>query len=103
MRKNIRKTAAGLGNGSGPCADSACRVETLLDACVSVWEKAFGASGGVLLRVSPGPLVSWCYRNREQPPFSVRPVKYVEHGEQAQRSNGRPIVSFDRQLVRKAG
>ena len=28
---------------------------------------------------------------------------YVEHGEQAQRSNGGPIVCFDRQLVRNAG
>ena len=27
---------------------------------------------------------------------------YVEHGEQAQRSNGGPIACFDRQLVRKA-
>ncbi len=29
--------------------------------------------------------------------------QYVEHGEQAQRSNGGPIVCFDRQVVRKAG
>ena len=28
--------------------------------------------------------------------------QYVEHGEQAQRSNGGPIGCFDRQLVRKA-
>ena len=28
---------------------------------------------------------------------------YVEHGEQAQRSNGGPIACFDRQVVRKAG
>ena len=27
----------------------------------------------------------------------------VAHGEQAQRSNGGPIASFDRQVVRKAG
>ena len=27
---------------------------------------------------------------------------YVEHGEQAQRSNGGPMACFDRQLVRKA-
>ena len=27
---------------------------------------------------------------------------YVEHGEQAQRTNGGPIACFDRQLVRKA-
>ena len=29
--------------------------------------------------------------------------QYVEHGEQAQRSNGGPIACFGRQLVRKAG
>ena len=29
--------------------------------------------------------------------------QYVEHGEQAQRSNGGPIACFDRQLVRNAG
>ena len=29
--------------------------------------------------------------------------QHVEHGEQAQRRNGGPIVCFDRQLVRKAG
>lgn len=29
--------------------------------------------------------------------------QYVEHGEQAQRSNGGPIVCFGRQVVRKAG
>ena len=29
--------------------------------------------------------------------------QYVEHGEQAQRSNGGPIGCFDRQLVRNAG
>ena len=29
--------------------------------------------------------------------------QYVEHGEQAQRRNGGPIVCFDRQLVRNAG
>ena len=29
--------------------------------------------------------------------------QYVEHGEQAQRSNGGPIACFDRQAVRNAG
>ena len=29
--------------------------------------------------------------------------QYVEHGEQAQRSNGGPIACFDRQVVRNAG
>ena len=29
--------------------------------------------------------------------------QYGEHGEQAQRSNGGPIVCFARQAVRKAG
>ncbi len=29
--------------------------------------------------------------------------QYVEHGEQAQRRNGGPIMCFDRQLVRNAG
>ena len=29
--------------------------------------------------------------------------QYVEHGEQAQRSNGEPIACFDRQAVRNAG
>ena len=28
---------------------------------------------------------------------------YVEHGEQARRSNGGPMMCFDRQLVRNAG
>ena len=28
---------------------------------------------------------------------------YVEHGEQAQRSDGGPIACFDRQVVRNAG
>ena len=28
---------------------------------------------------------------------------YIEHGEQAQRRNGGPIVCFDRQLARNAG
>ena len=27
---------------------------------------------------------------------------YIEHGEQAHRSNGRPIACFDRQVVRDA-
>ena len=34
-------------------------------------------------------------------PYILEP--YVEHGEQAQRSNGGLIACFDRQLVRKAG
>ena len=29
--------------------------------------------------------------------------QYVEHGEQAQRSNGGPLACFDRQVVRNAG
>ena len=29
------------------------------------------------------PRVSWCYRNKQRLSFSVRPGKYVEHGEQA--------------------
>ena len=29
--------------------------------------------------------------------------QYVEHDEQAQRSNGGPIACFDRQVVRKTG
>ena len=36
-------------------------------------------------------------------PSSLNNEPYVEHGEQAQRSNGGPIACFDRQLVRKAG
>ena len=58
------------------------------------------ASRGVCLRVQPGPLVSWCYRSRQRLPFGVRPGKYVEHGEQAQRSHGGPIACFDRQVGR---
>ena len=34
-------------------------------------------------------------------PYILEP--YVEHGEQAQRSNGGLIACFDRQLVRNAG
>ena len=34
-------------------------------------------------------------------PYILEP--YVEHGEQAQRSNGGFIACFDRQLVRNAG
>ena len=34
-------------------------------------------------------------------PYILEP--YVEHGEQAQRSSGRPMMCFDRQLVRNAG
>ena len=34
-------------------------------------------------------------------PYILKP--YVEHGEQAQRSNGGPMMCFDHQLVRNAG
>ena len=44
-----------------------------------------------------------CYRNKHRLPFSVRPGKYVEHGESAQRSRGGPIACFGRQPARKAG
>ena len=33
-------------------------------------------------------------------PYILKP--YVEHGEQAQRSNGGPMMCFDHQLVRNA-
>ena len=62
------------------------------------------ASGGVFLRVQRGPLVSsWRYRSRQRLPFSVRPGKYIEHGQQAQRSSGGTIAHFGRQVARNAG
>ncbi len=58
---------------------------------------------GVLSRVQPTRFVFWLYQKQQRPAFGARPGKYVEHGEQAQRSNGGPIACFDRQVVRKAG
>ena len=46
----------------------------------------------------------WCMLVQISPLFSLGgEAKYVEHGEQAQRSNGGSIACFDRQLVRNAG
>ena len=56
-----------------------------------------------LLRVQPNRFVFWLYRKQQRPALGARPGKYVEHGEQAQRSNGGPIACFDRQVVRNAG
>ena len=69
----------------------------------SVQGARLSASGGVLSRVQLSRFVFWLYRKQQRPAFGARPGKYLEHGEQAQRSNGGLIACFDRQLVRKAG
>ncbi len=53
---------------------------------------------GVLLRVQPNRFVFRLYRKQQRPALGTRPGKYVEHGEQAQRSNGGPIACFDCQV-----
>ena len=65
----------------------------------------------------PAFLTTWRGEVRERPvstrlaplgalghgmPCPYIPEPYVEHGEQAQRRNGGPIVCFDRQLVSNA-
>ena len=72
---------------------------TLAAQCPTLWDASLLFSPGAEAKGVRGPSVRGARRSARGGLLE----QYVDHGEQAQRSNDGPIVCFDRQLVRKAG